>query len=402
MSSLPLHAFVFGEQLDGTGRSLGYRLLEPASPQPWSAEVESLARALQATPYPDHWPEVELFCSVLLAGEQRLIAVARYGVTDHTSTRRRGGLELIGVIGPAAIAPGPALQIYRWLRQRRAATDDLPSLGGVFDLADILASLPPDEIPTSVRALPIRSWQDGCLIFAASSPLLPDQRLGLLEQTPRSNWQWLPLCDAGFPFAAYAARGPLVAWTPDLADVALRLERTPPAVAVAGPQPARGWLTAAVVALLLLLAGNLWALWSLPGRLSVLAEQRWPAPPAATPPWPDLKISSDSSAAARENFARALLRALHAGKVPLEQTHSRKELLARYQTLLRQDSELRLESQQTQVLVGLVSVLGERSADQVAQLIQEEFKDRKGYDPEIIRLVSERVRQRLARVESGQ
>src|SRR5207249_6853878 len=64
----------------------------------WAAEVEVLARRLQAAPYPDHWPPTDLFCSVLLADGRRLIALARYGLADHTPTHRRSGLELIGVV----------------------------------------------------------------------------------------------------------------------------------------------------------------------------------------------------------------------------------------------------------------------------------------------------------------
>src|SRR5947209_164657 len=97
-----LLGFAYGEHLEGgTRRSLGYRLLAPAEPAPWGPEVESLARRLQAAPYPDHWPATDLFCSVLLADGQRLVALARYGLSDHTPDRRRGGLELVGVVGPA-------------------------------------------------------------------------------------------------------------------------------------------------------------------------------------------------------------------------------------------------------------------------------------------------------------
>src|SRR5919204_640093 len=104
-----LHGFAYGEFLDGVpARSLGYRLLVPVEPEPWRNEVEALARRLQGAPYPDSWPAVELFCSVLLADGQRLVAVARYGLTDRTASHRRGGLELLGVVGagsPYSAAP---------------------------------------------------------------------------------------------------------------------------------------------------------------------------------------------------------------------------------------------------------------------------------------------------------
>ena len=88
-----LQGFVYGEHLEGPQqRSLGFRLLTPAEPRPWSAEVEALARQLQGAPYPDQWPPAELFCSVLLADGQRLIALARYGLAVG---------ELLEVIGTA-------------------------------------------------------------------------------------------------------------------------------------------------------------------------------------------------------------------------------------------------------------------------------------------------------------
>src|SRR5437879_6483984 len=136
-----LHGFAFGEHLEGTPpRSLGFRLLAPAAAD-WAAEVETLARRLQAAPYPDHWPPVELFCSVLLADGQRLVAVARYGLVDHTPSRRRGGLELVGVVGPGPLGVPEALAGYRWLRQRRATADDLRSLGGQHALDDVLRAV---------------------------------------------------------------------------------------------------------------------------------------------------------------------------------------------------------------------------------------------------------------------
>src|SRR5262245_48426998 len=105
-----LHGFAYGEDVDGVARrSLGFRLLAPLVPEPWSTEVEALARRLQAAPYPDHWPPTDLFCSVWLADGQRLIAVARYGLADHTPSHRRGGLELVGVGGPAGLRVEAAL-----------------------------------------------------------------------------------------------------------------------------------------------------------------------------------------------------------------------------------------------------------------------------------------------------
>src|SRR5438132_13980959 len=88
-----LIGFAYGEEVEGAGgapgRSLGFRLLAPAGPQRWGAEVEALARRLQAAPYPDHWPATDLFCSVLLSEGQPLLALARYGLADHPPSHRR-------------------------------------------------------------------------------------------------------------------------------------------------------------------------------------------------------------------------------------------------------------------------------------------------------------------------
>src|SRR6516225_1963263 len=83
-ASVILQGFAYGECLDDLPqRSLGFRLLAPAEPEPWCPEVEALARLLQTAPYPDHWPPADLFCSVLLADGRRVVAVARYGLCDQ-------------------------------------------------------------------------------------------------------------------------------------------------------------------------------------------------------------------------------------------------------------------------------------------------------------------------------
>src|SRR3954447_15507655 len=124
-STPELIGFAYGEDVQaGSGRSLGYRLLVPEQSTAWGREVEALARRLQAAPYPDHWPAVDLFCSVLLSDGRRLIALARYGLSDHTPSHRRGGLKLVGVVAPAELDVGAALAVYRWLGQRLAGEDD--------------------------------------------------------------------------------------------------------------------------------------------------------------------------------------------------------------------------------------------------------------------------------------
>src|SRR5438067_3922304 len=118
--SVSLEGFAYGEHLEGLPpRSLGYRLLAPPESAPLGAEVEALARRLQGAPYPDHWPPTDLFCSVLLGDGRWLIALARYGLADHTPSQRRGGLELVGVVVPIDLDVASALAVYRWLQARR-------------------------------------------------------------------------------------------------------------------------------------------------------------------------------------------------------------------------------------------------------------------------------------------
>src|SRR5262249_38965490 len=145
-----------------------------------------------------------------------------------------------------------ALAVYRWLQARRSQSDNLHTLGGHFALADVLQEVPPAPEPSDpVPVLPIRLWQEGALLFAATAPSDPDHRLGLLEQGAGRGWQWLPLVGADFPLATHAQRGPLVAWTPHLAGVAVKVDRKPVDDARHPLRPSR--LLAAGSAVLLLL-----------------------------------------------------------------------------------------------------------------------------------------------------
>src|SRR5205807_5824013 len=145
------------------------------------------------------------------------------------------------------------LAVYRWLRGRRAETENPHTLGGRFGLVDVLAAVPPAPAPADpVPVLPIRLWQEGALLFAATAPSDADHRLGLLEQGAGRAWQWLPLVGPDFPLAAYAQRGPLVAWTPHLAGVAVKVDRKQ-AEGVTGPAPwQRGVLVIALIFVALL------------------------------------------------------------------------------------------------------------------------------------------------------
>jgi hypothetical protein len=220
MSEIILQGFAYGEELDTLGqRSLGYHLLAPAGGTAWGHEVETLARRLQAAPYPDSWPAVDLFCSVLLAKGQRVVAVASYGLSDHAHDPRRGGLELIGVVSEKKLSIPWTLAIYRWLNKRRVAADGLHSLGGHIPLTEVLATAP-HHVPAvdPLPAVPNRLWHEGALLLGATLPSSPDDYLRWLELNPSDSWQWLPLVGAEYPLQEHARHGPLVAWTPHLVE----------------------------------------------------------------------------------------------------------------------------------------------------------------------------------------
>jgi hypothetical protein len=403
-SNEQLVGFAYGEDLEGVSRrSLGYRLLAPLEPQPWSAEVEALARRLQAAPYSDHWPPTDLFCSVLLADGQRLIAVARYGLADHTPSQRRGGLELIGVVGPAGLDVGSALAVYRWLGQRRAAADDLHALGGRFELADVQKAAPPPSRPSDpLPVLPIRLWQEGALLFAAGTPSEPDHRLRLLEMGAGSSWQWLPLVGSDFPLQTYAQRGPLVAWTPHLAGVALKLEHKP----AEAPKPPSGrrsrlpWAVAILFLLVLagLLAANLWSLLDLRQRLASSSSNNLAAPgkePVAPAPAPTGPTVVGQGEGARDRFADALYDLLIEQGGRREWEEAKGMLLTRYERLARDHKNLRVREDdvKAKVLVAAVGVLAGRGADRIEENVRKALEN--GFSKKLIDAAAEQVREKL-------
>jgi hypothetical protein len=397
-----LAGFAYGEDLEGVSqRSLGYRLLAPLPAEPWCAEVEALARRLQAAPYSDHWPPTDLFCSVLLSDGRRVIAVARYGLADHTISQRRGGLELIGVIAPANVEVTTALSIYHWLCQRRAAVDDLHQLGGRFSTSEIHAAVapsPPNADPIPV--LPVRLWQEGALLFAASTPTEPDRSLRLLEQASGTSWQWLPLVGADFPLHSYAPRGPLIAWTPHLAGVAIKLDRKSSETAAARPARTgrRARLLAVCLTLLLmgLLAANLWSTLVLHRTLSAM-----PAPAAvpgenSSSPAPN-QYTVPNADAQRDRFVAALHELLieHGGNREWDADKDR--LLARYERLLRTHKDLRVRdgSDRDRITVAAISVLAQRSADRIADEVRKALSN-KGFSDRLIQAAAAHVHDQFA------
>jgi hypothetical protein len=398
-----LAGFAYGEDLEGVSlRSLGYRLLAPLRAEPWCAEVEALARRLQAAPYSDHWPPTDLFCSVLLSDGQRVVALARYGLADHTPSQRRGGLELIGVVAPANLDVRSALAIYHWLAQRREAVDDLHQLGGRFSLAEILATVtapPPDTDPLPV--LPVRLWQEGALLFAASTPSEPDHRLRLLEQAAGTSWQWLPLVGADFPLHTYAQRGPLIAWTPHLAGVALKLDRKSAETPVARTSPTRRGSQIVAVGFPLLMAGlllaNLWSTLALHRTLSALPT---PSPTviehtSASPP--PTKPTTTNADGGHDRFLAALHELLIEQKANREWQTDKARLLARYERLARTHKDLRVPdgNERDRMTIAAISVLAERSTDRIEDEVRKALSN-KGFSDRLIQAACEHVREQFA------
>jgi hypothetical protein len=384
-----LHGFAYGEHLEGVpARSLGYRLLAPVEPEPWAAEVEALARRLQAAPYPDHWPTTELFCSVLLKDGERLIGLARYGLEDHTASRRRGGVELFGIVGPGSLGMDTALAIYRWLRERRREASDLYRLGRSHDLAEILATQPTTTAnEAAAPAMPFRLWQAGALLIAATTPVEPDERLELLKSSAASNWQWLPWVGADFPLATYAERGPLIAWSAPLAGT-LR-QQDPRLLERNARQAKRRYLLQGVLglALVLLLAANLWAVLSRGTPAPATVVER---PEHETPPLPAAK--QEPAGRSPESFILALHDLLEKHKAAAEWTQN--QLIDRYQTEVAREPGLTVATVEGKAAVGAISVLSGRTAVRIEALIRDALRN-KGYDPELVDLVCRRIREHL-------
>lgn len=391
-----LHAFAYGEHVESiTQRSLGFRLLAPAEPQAWSAEVEGLARRLQTAPYPEHWPPTDLFCSLLLADGQRLIAVARYGLVDHTPSHRRGGLELIGILCPGTLSVKDALTVYHWLKKRRAEAEDLHALGGKITLDEVLTQVapePPAHASDPVPVLPIRLWQEGVLLFAATAPSDPDHRLSLLEQNAKDRWQWLPLAGADFPWPTYAQRGPIIAWTPHLAGVALKLDRQSTDEPLRQPPPRKRLLSAPLLIallLILLLAGNLGAMLWLGSRI----QPATPSQPVVTTPQerPPAAVNDDS----RERFAVALHALLNEQGSRREGSQTEKQLLANYERALQKHKDLQLgkNNKEGKLAVGMAVVLSQRSAESVEEMVRQALTDK--FDPRLVKLACQFVHEQL-------
>jgi hypothetical protein len=377
---MSLQGFAYGEHRDGPHqRSLGFRLLAPVKPYAWTAEVEALARRLHASPYPEHWPPTDLFCSVLLETGERLIAVARYGLRDHTPSGRLGAFELFGVIGPPIVSPADAIRIYHGLRKHRSSFDDLLMMDREFESHEWPATVEAVDPVDPVPVLPVNAWLDGALLFAAATPGEPDSRLGLLKNAGE-NWQWLPLVGGDFPLRDFAKRGPLVAWTPHLAGVALKIDHPNP-VPPAPVSPRRlAWWPLLVLLLIALTGANLWFTY-------VNARKKSPTVPpvVAREPQPPPDDSPERLALAMHRYwqKNGTLRDVSAA-----------QLMANYERLAAQDPDFRTTNPEAKLAIGALSHLARRSPTQIEEAARQAL-DGKGFDPEVVQLICRRIYQRM-------
>ncbi|MCS6852217.1 MAG: hypothetical protein NZ700_13725, partial [Gemmataceae bacterium] len=282
----------YGEEIDALSRrSLGYRLLWPLAPQSWSAEVEELARVLQAAPYPDAWPPTDLPVSVVLAGGERLVAWARYGLADHTVSRRLGGLELFGVVGERSWSVRQVRAVLEELRRLRSERASWGALPADLALPDGLHQ----EEGHSDTAYGLSLWsRDTPLLLAATSPDEPRRRFDELSGVNQpASWQWVPLVAGAEALRRYAERGPLVAWS--VPGVSAAAAATPP------PRQAprrSAWPLAPASALTGLLVG-------------LVLGAGWFSPrPEAANPGPTTPARPQPRDDSRERFAQALYRRL--------------------------------------------------------------------------------------------
>src|SRR5262249_25630587 len=157
-----------------------------------------------------------------------------------------------------------------------------------------------------------------------------------------------------FPLHTYAQRGPLIAWTPHLAGVALKLDNKSKEMPASPSMRSSRGPRIALVCLLLLLIGllaiNLWSTLMLHrSRAAVPA----PGPsPGGTGPAPRGKQPTPADDASRERFVAALHKLLIEQGGGREWDADRERLLARYEQLIRTHKDLRVrDSVQDKVTV---------------------------------------------------
>jgi hypothetical protein len=188
----------------------------------------------------------------------------------------------------------------------------------------------------------------------------------------------------------------LVAWTPHLAGVALKLDQPPPMAARAAPSaPPRRWPVVAVgLAVALLLAANL----ALTADLHRRLPTDRPTLPVASapdqqPPTPTRQPVEPAADEPAERLAQALHQYLSEQGVLADLPAGL--LLHEYDRLASRDEGLRVRGEKGQQALGALAVLARRSPAQVEATVREALAN-KGYDPALVNLIAQRVHQRLA------
>jgi hypothetical protein len=242
-----------------------------------------------------------------------------------------------------------------------------------------------------VPVLPVRLWQPGALVFAATTPAEPDQRLRMLEQAADANWQWLPMMGNDFPLHEFVARGPVIAWTPHLSGVAVKLDHpVGSGTAVADVRFRFAPITVAALLIIALLVANLWTLWDLKRHMDareVDARKVIASLPSASPG----HLTFDSEAP-HERLALAIYQYLDAQGGLREMSQS--QLLAYYEKLVAKDERMRVHSAEGKLALGALAFLSRRSPSKIEQAARQAL-DGKGYDPELIQLTCRRIHQSL-------
>ena len=196
-------------------------------------------------------------------------------------------------------------------------------------------------------------------MFAATAPGEPDLRLGMLAHGDGGSWQWLPLVGPDFPLALYSQRGPVVAWTPHFAGVAVRVERPSTVMPAVVPPPSRRFGRLLGLAAVALLGVNGWLLWRLEAKLP--PPQAAPPPAAAVPmPLAGDAPPRDTPAADQDRLAKALyFHLLKSGALHLNQQD---ELLKTYDRLAADDDGLRVSSAEGRMALGALDELARRKS----------------------------------------
>jgi hypothetical protein len=97
-----------------------------------------------------------------------------------------------------------------------------------------------------------------------------------------------------------------------------------------------------------------------------------------------------------ERFTQALFDLILEQGGAREWSQSQNQLLAHYERVARRHKDLRLGEnyQRGRMAVGAVGILAQRSADWVGEVVKKALAS-KGYDPRLIQLAAEQVREQL-------